>query len=548
MPASTNTAEEVLVIGHRNPDTDAICSALAYADFYSRSNGTTAVACYLDELGPETVWLLTHLGLNPPRQISDVYWRVADVMRTDTPTITANTTIREAGLIMRAQELGSLPVLDDQGKLLGVMPRDLLADRYLGLLQLTMRTRRSAAVIQRSLEAEQLSGPENGEMHGYILVGTFSPATANSRVTTGDIVVIEDDEALQSAVINAGAGCLIIAGNAPVSESIIEAAQMHGVIMLRTAYGALAIAALIEQSGYVSRVLDRDQVAVKPNDLLNDAQQHLRNSRLASLPVVDQHGMYRGLLLRRVLVPQDRRRVILIDHNHASQAAPGVGESAVIAIVDHHNLGGLRTLQPLTMQIEPVGCTCTLIAENYQRAGLKPPVALAGAMLGAILSDTVQFRSPTTTPRDRAAADWLAELSGEEIDTLAHNLFRARLPNPLPPPAWWVGRDWKTYTFGNTNIGIAQVELVDVEAVIPPIDELRTALAQQAERTGLASAFLMLTDILDEASTLIAANSFGEQIASRAFEREIHENRLLLPGVMSRKQQVVPQLAAALTR
>lgn len=543
----TLASDEILVIGHHNPDTDAICSALAYADFYARASGVPTVACYLDDLGPETTWLLAHLGLKPPRAITDVYWRVADVMQTATPTITADVTIREAGLIMREHELGSLPVVDGQGKLLGVMPRDLLADRYLGLLQLTLRTRRLVPIIRRALEAKQLSGAENGEIHGYVLVGTFSPAAASTTITPGDIVVVEDDVELQAAAINAGAGCLIIARNAPVSESVTDLAEMHGVVMLQTAYDSLAVAAVIEQSGLVARVLDRDQVTIKPEDLLNDAQQHLRNSRLASLPVVGDHSEYRGLLLRRFLVPQDRRRVILTDHNHSSQAAAGVAESVIVAVIDHHNLGGLRTLQPLTMQIEPVGCTCTLIAENYQRAGLTPPRPIAGAMLGAILSDTVQFRSPTTTPRDRAAAAWLATLSGEHIDELALSMFRARLPDPLPPPAWWVSRDWKTYTFGTTSIGIAQVELVDVEHVLPPVNALREALAAQSTHSQLASAFLVLTDIFAQASLLIAANALGEHIASRAFERPFHENRLLLPGVMSRKKQIVPPIAAALT-
>lgn len=542
-----STTDEILVIGHRNPDTDAICSALAYADFYRRASGANAVACYLDELGPETIWLLRHLELEPPRQINDVYWRVADVMRDDAPHVTPQATLREAGLLMREHNLGALPVLDGR-RLVGIIPRDLLADRYLALLQLSRHLDRDLATICAALEAEQLAGPHHAQLRGEVWVGTFSPHVARSLLQPGDIVIIEDDAELQITTLEAGASCLIIGRDAPTAEGLIEAAHARGTILLRTTHNSLAIAALLEQSAPVDGVMQHDPVTVHPNDPLAEAQEHLRRNRLASLPVVDGEGDYLGLLLRRVLVPQERRRVILTDHNHAGQAAAGAAESEIIAIIDHHNLGGLQTLRPLTIQIEPVGCCSTLVAEGYRRAGITPPHQIAGAMLGAILSDTVQFRSPTTTPRDRDAAAWLAELSGETIADLARQMFRARLPDPVPPPEWWVSRDWKVYTFGTTSIGIAQMELVDVEAIMPPLHELREALRQQAQREGLTTALLMLTDILAASSTLISADQTGEQIAEHAFGQRFIANKMLLPGVMSRKKQIVPPIAAAIAR
>jgi manganese-dependent inorganic pyrophosphatase len=317
-------------------------------------------------------------------------------------------------------------------------------------------------------------------------------------------------------------------------------------VLLQTAHSSLAAAALLEQSAPVEEALDPEMVSVEPDEVLSEAQRHLRSGNLACLPVVAPDGCYLGLLLRRHLVPQGQRQVILTDHNHPGQAAPGVAESAVLAIIDHHNLGGLQTLQPLTMIVEALGCTCTIIAELYRRAGHAPEPPLAGAMLGAILSDTVAFRSPTTTPRDREAAAWLAELSGEQPDELAHSLFRARLPDPPPPAEWWVGRDWKAYTFGEATIGIAQVELVDVERVAPPVEELRRELAATARRGGLDTAFLILTDILEGGSLLLAADEAGERIATRAFGREFAGHQLSLPDVVSRKKQIVPRIAGAM--
>ena len=543
MPTPT---AEILVIGHRNPDTDAICSAMAYADLYTRLHGAGAVACHLDELGPETSWLLNHLGLEPPRAISDVYLRVADVMVRDTPQLRPDDSVRRAGILMHDHELSALPVLDADDHLIGMLPRDLLADRYLELLRLGDQIRRPLAAVLAALEAELLVGNPAAILNGKLWLGTFSPMALRGLVGPGDLVIIEDDAELQLAALDSAAGCLIVARSAPLADGLIDAARAHGMLLLRSHHGSLTCAALLEQSFPVAEAIERAPATVQPDDVLSEAQVQLREGNLACLPVLAPNGRYLGLLLRRHLVPQGRRKVILTDHNHPGQAAPGVGESAVLAIIDHHNLGGLQTLQPLTIQIEPVGCTCTLIAEQYQAAGLAPEAKLAGAMLGAILSDTVQFRSPTTTPRDRAAAEWLAALSGEQIDTLARRLFRARLPDPSPPANWWISRDWKVYNVGAQRVGIAQVELVDVEAVLPPAEELRRELTAAVEREGLLTAFLMLTDILEGGSVLLAANAAGESLGRAAFGAPFVGGRITLPGVVSRKKQVAPLVAAAL--
>ena len=257
--------------------------------------------------------------------------------------------------------------------------------------------------------------------------------------------------------------------------------------------------------------------------------------------------MLKGLVLRRHLAGQNRRRVILTDHNHPDQAAAGVLESEILAIIDHHNLGGLRTLAPIRMMVDPLGCTCTLIAELYRRhdAPLTPP--LAGAMLGAILSDTVEFRSPTTTPRDRKAAQWLAEQAGEDIGRLARGMFRARLPFPPPPPRWWVHHDWKIYRFGDKEIGIGQTELTEIEKCMPKVELLRDELRKAAKESGLFMAVLVLTDILEEQSLLLVNDEKGLGLAAHVFGVSPNASGVLvLPGVMSRKKQVVPPLAAAL--
>ena len=541
------TVDQVLVVGHRHPDTDAICSAIAYAHLYAWQTGTPAVACYLDDLAPETIWLLQHLGLPAPRPIADVYFHVADVMERDVPRLRPEQTLREAGLLMHDYNVGALPVVDGGDKLIGLLPRETLADRYLEQLQLSSQIDLPVALLQRTLDATLVVGEPTAVLRDQVLIATITDAAARKMVGSGDIVIVGDQPTVQHAAIEAGAGCLIVTDHAPLDAAVVAAAQERATVLLHTQHSPFAAALLLEQSVPLGRIMDREPLSTRPEALLADAQALLRQGRLASLPVVDERGRLQGVLLRRHILAQTRRRVILTDHNHPDQTAPGATESQIIAIVDHHNLGGLQTLQPLTILCEPVGCTSTLIAEQYQWWNTPVSTALAGAMLGAILSDTVHFRSPTTTQRDRDAVAWLEQQSGEDATALAHDMFRARLPHPVPPPSWWIGSNWKAFSFGDQQIGIGQVELVDISAVIPPIDDLRQALLAAVREQGLTTAFLMLTDILEERSILLAANAAGEALAERAFGTTFVDEQMHLPGVMSRKKQVVPPLAGAIS-
>jgi len=546
MVESTHT---VLVIGHHHPDTDAVCSALAYASFYGWKTGRDAIPCYLDDLAPETAWLLRTLGLDAPRAIDDVYLRVADVMETQIPVLRPDQTLREAGQLMQRHQVRALPVVDRANHLVGLVQRDALAERYLDQLQLPEEIDLPVGLIQRTLEAELLAGSAAAVLNNRVWIATMTAATARTSIGAGDVVIVGDQLEVQQGALDAGAGCLIITDGAALDDALIDVATRRDAILLRTRHSPFAAALLLQQSVPVDRVMARalPTVTVHPNTLLVEAKAQLRSGNLTGLAVIDDDGVLQGMLLRRHLAEQTYRQIILTDHNHPDQAAPGVAESQVIAIIDHHNLGGLQTLQPLSIHCEPVGSTCTLIAELYRQTGAPLTPALAGAMLGAVLSDTVQFRSPTTTARDRAVATWLAEQSGQSIDALAHGLFRARLPDPIPPASWWVNRDIKVFSFGETRFSISQVELTDIAEVMPPPDELRRALMNLVAEHGLTSAFVLLTDILEQSSILLAANPAGEAIAERAFGHSFTDGQLMLPGVMSRKKQVVPPLAAALT-
>jgi len=538
---------EVLVVGHHDPDTDAVCSALAYAAFYAWQTGEKAVPCHLDELNRETAWLLAHLGLPAPRGIKDVYLRVRDVMMTHAPKLRPDQTLREAGLIMQDRGLEALPVVDPEGHLTAMLARGKLADRYLAELQLPRRVDLPLTLLRRTLEAELAAGQDALVVRGRVCIATFSKTHVPKHIGLGDLVIAGDQPDMQVAAIAAGAGCLVVTDGAPVQAEALTKAGSSGAVILSTKKTTFAVAQLIQQSLPLTCAMEEKPYRIEEGDLLTDGFDQIRQHRLAALPVVGKEGMLKGLLLRRHLAGQSRRRVILTDHNHADQAAAGVSESEILAIIDHHNLGGLRTLAPLRMQVEPLGCTCTLIAEQYRRHHAPLAGPLAGAMLGAILSDTVEFRSPTTTERDRNAARWLAEKSGENMGALARAMFRARLPTPSPPPRWWVHHDWKIYRLGGQEIGIGQTELTEVEKSMPPVKALRNELQRSAKESGLFMAVLVMTDILEERSLLLVNDEKSLDLASHAFKISPDDSGLLaLPGVMSRKKQVLPPLAATL--
>lgn len=535
-----------LVVGHTNPDTDAVCSALAYASFYRWLTGMPTVACHLDELAAETQWVLEYFELDAPEPISDVYLHVRDVMDREVPHLRPHQTIREAGLLMQELGVRALPVVDDTDRLIGLVERDALADRYLEQLQLSEEVDLPVSLLVQTLHATLVTGDAERRLHERAWIATMRAETARQTIQRGDIVIVGDQPDVQRAAIDAGADCLILTEDAPLDDGVVAAGMEHGIVLLQTHYSPFAVALLLLQSMPVERVMNAAPPRCQEDDLLSEAQTSLRRTGLSSLPVVNDRGQLQGVLFRRSLTAQGRRQVILTDHNHPDQTAPGVTESEIIAIIDHHNLGGLQTLSPLTILCEPVGCTCTLIAELYQRHHAPIAANLAGGMLAAILSDTVHFRSPTTTDRDRAAVAWLEQQSGQAAATLARSMFRARLPRPIPPAAWWVESNLKSYTFGEHMIGIGQIELTDIEQVMPPVVLLRAELVRIAQQRQMLTAFLMLTDILGGYSLLLAADAQGEQIAERAFGQPFEPGYSQLEHVMSRKKQVVPRIAAVL--
>ncbi|MGA7966959.1 MAG: putative manganese-dependent inorganic diphosphatase, partial [Gammaproteobacteria bacterium] len=464
------------------------------------------------------------------------------------PALYPDHTLREAGLMMQQNDLGALPVVDRIGKLVGLLERDKLADRYLAELQLPKWVDLRLELLNRTLEGDLVVGYEEVVIRGRVWIATFDEKDANACVSPGDLVIVGNQPEVQVAAVMAGAGCLVVTNGSFVLDGLRDEARRRGTVIIHTGQTTFAAALLIQQSMPVQTAMDTHPPTILGEDLITDGLERLRRHNLAGLPVVDEKGFLKGLLLRRHLAGQSRRRIILTDHNHPDQAAAGVSQSEILEIIDHHNLGGLNTLEPLRMLVEPVGSSCSLIAELYRRHEAPLTAALAGAMLGAILSDTVEFRSPTTTSRDREIAAWLAEIAGEKITDLARSLFGARMPTPAPPPSWWVHHDWKIYRFGDKEIGIGQTELTDIEKSMPPVEELRCELQKAAENSGLFMAVLMLTDILEEKSLVLVHDDNGLDLAANAFNKPVNMAGMIeLPGVMSRKKQLVPPLATMFT-
>ena len=389
-------------------------------------------------------------------------------MMIDAPKLRPDQTLREAGLIMQDRGLDALPVVDPKGRFTAMLARGKLADRYLAELQLPRRVDLPLALLRRTLEAERVVGQDALVVRGRVCIATFSEAHVPKRVGLGDLVIVGDQADVQRAALSAGAGCLLATDGASVCHKAQEKAKSSGAVILRTQKTTFAAAQLIQQSLPLTCAMDEKSPRIGVGDRLTDGFVQLRQHGLAALPVIDSGEEYQGLLLRRHLAGQRRRRVILTDHNHADQAAAGVSESDILAIIDHHNLGGLSTLTPLRMQVEPLGCTCTLIAEQYRRHRAPLTKPMAGAMLEPSCPIPWSFALPQPQSGTEKRRDGWPKRPGK-YGGAGPRPVSGPPAHPSPPPRWWVHHDWKIYRFGGKEIGIGQTELTEIEKSMPPV-------------------------------------------------------------------------------
>ena len=537
----------IYVTGHRNPDTDSIASAIAYSELKQQLDPESEyVPVRLGKVNAQTAWALERSGARQPEPMGHVFLRVSDVMQEEFPVADHREPLRQVGRMMAADDLDIVPIVGDDGELIGVMTERALAHRY---IRETGRTHSLAgapttvSAIVAVLDGELIEGAD-GTVAGRVWVHSIDAARSESRISEGDVVVVGNRLDAQRQSIELGAAVLIASNGISPDPAIRELAHEHGCRIVISPLDSYVSCRMVTLASPCDGLADREPLTVDPDDLIVDISEQIKDVHYRAAVALDSRSRPVGLITRRDLVAPKPRRVILVDHAEAAQSVPGVEQAEIVEILDHHHIGSIETRIPVTATFDPVGSTATLIAERFAGNEIEPMDSTAIMLLCAILSDTVLLNSPTTTDRDRAAIDDLEDLVDVNAIELGREMFASTSDVSELSAHEIVTRDAKEYSLASgETASIAQIETVG-GGVLDRRGELAAAIDEVRKRNGYALAALMVTDILTRGTMLIAS---GEDAALiRAFGERNEEGLIPMPGVMSRKKQVAPVLLGAL--
>lgn len=543
-------AHKVVVIGHRNPDTDSICSAIAYAELKNKTSDLVCEPRRAGKMNQETEFVLKKFGVKPPRMCTDVNPKIRDVDYREMPGIPGSTSLRKAWEIMRDKQIDTLPVTSPDNELEGVITVKDIATANMdvfdtGILAKSQTTYRN---ILETLGGTMVVGREDDVCTtGHIRIGTATPEMLESTVEKGDIVILTNRYESQLCAIEKEASLLILCNNAKVGRTIQRIAEETGVAIMTTPVDTYAAGKLISQCAPISYYMTRSDIMkftlVTP---VADVTRVMAKVRHRYFPILDEDGKYCGMVSRRNIINLRKRRIILVDHNEATQAVEGFDQAEILEIIDHHRIGSLETSGPVYFRNQPVGCTATIVTQMYDENGMEIPPQIAGLLLAAILSDTLVFRSPTCTPLDEALAKRLAKIAGVDIDEFASEMFEAgeKLDGKTAEEVFL--QDFKVFMCGDIRFGVAQGSYMTRKNLLAAEALLQPYLEEARNKQNVEDIYMLLTDVPKEESVVISDGRYASEVLSDGFETQPAEDgSFTLPGVVSRKKQFIPALMTA---
>ncbi|MBQ9497074.1 MAG: putative manganese-dependent inorganic diphosphatase, partial [Selenomonadaceae bacterium] len=491
-----------------------------------------------------------YFKVDQPLLLTDLYPRVKDVALECKTVVRQHDTLRHLGEVMRKSELQSVPVTDSNGDLVGIVTVSDLAKRYfleLGLQSLVDLRVRYRDIMQATEAKVLVSADENALIEGNIIIASGSAFSTVSILNKKDIVLVGDrSKDTLIKFLECEIACLIVTQNSRIDAEVLEEAQKRGVFVLLTPYDTYTVGRLINQCVPIRRIMHSNPVCFRPMDLLSDIKGVMDEHRYRSYPVVE-NGKLVGLVSADEIMLPEREKVILVDHNERGQAVEGIEDAKIVEIIDHHRLGGVQTSEPIYIHQEPVGCTCTIVANMHWHQDVEIPPSIAGLLLSAIISDTVLFKSPTCTPYDKKTAERLADIAGVNLKEYGLAMLRAGAGVGDKTPAEIAKNDLKEFKIGDYRIIVSQISVMDPKEILDQEEQLIAFMKENIEREGFDMHLLMATDILEEATYLLYAGS-PRTLIGEAFKKDASGTHVFLPGVMSRKKQVVPPLSEAVKR
>ena len=543
-------AHKVVVIGHRNPDTDSICSAIAYAELKNRTSTLVCEPRRAGKMNQETEFVLKKFGVTPPRMCTDVNPKIRDVDYREMPGIPGSTSLRRAWEIMRDQQIDTLSITSADNELEGIIAVKDLATANMDVFDTAVlaKSRTSYKNILETLNGTMVVGNADAVCTtGHIKIGTATPELLESSVEKGDIVILSNRYESQLCAIEKEASLLIICNGAKVGRTIQRIADETGVAIMTTPVDTYAAGKLISQCAPISYYMTRDNILkftlVTP---VADVLRVMAKVRHRYFPILDEDGKYCGMVSRRNVIALRKRRIILVDHNEATQAVEGFDQAEILEIIDHHRIGSLETSGPVYFRNQPVGCTATIITQMYDENGVDIPPQIAGLLLAAILSDTLAFRSPTCTPVDENAAKRLAKIAGVDIEEFSTEMFEAgeKLDGKTPEEVFL--QDFKVFMCGDIRFGVAQGSYMTRKNLQAAQALLQPYLEEARNKQNVEDIYMLLTDVPKEESVVICTGRYAAEVLSNGFEsRPAADGSWTLPGVVSRKKQFIPAMMSA---
>lgn len=542
---------KIYIIGHKNPDTDSICSAIAYADIKNRvNNGCKYSAKRAGQINEETEYVLKKFGVEAPGYLSDVGTQVKDMEIRETPGVPNNISIKDAWAIMKESSAVTLPITKEDGQLEGLITTGDIAKSYMDAHDnyFLSNARTQYRSIANTVEGTVVTGNSHGYfVKGKVVIGAAHPDKLGEFLEEDDLVILGDRHEDHLCAIEQNVSCIIVCNHAEVAEDIKMAAEKNQCVVIQSALDTFTVARLINQSIPVKHIMKKENLITFQTDDFTD---HIRDimvkNRHRAFPVVNKHGKYIGTVSRRNLLGMKKKQLILVDHNEKTQAVDNIDAAEVLEIIDHHRLGSLETLQPIMFRNQPVGCTATIMYQMYTEKALEISPAIAGLLCSAIISDTLMFRSPTCTSSDKMAAGALALIVGINIEEHAKEMFTAgsNLKGKTTEVIFY--QDFKRFTSDKVNFGVGQISSMNAEELEDLKQRLIPFMQHECGKNGISMVFFMLTNILEESSEVICYGEGSCRLVEESFGVKEAQGGYVLQGVVSRKKQLIPAFIGTL--
>lgn len=537
--------DTIYIFGHKNPDTDSICSAIGYAEL-KKKLGYQAEACRLGELNDETRFVLDYFKVPVPQKISNVRRQVSDLDLDIVDKLSPDVSIKIAWHIMEKSNIRTLPIVDDAQKLLGLVSLTNITDKYMDAFDY-------ASISACGTKLDNILETINGELtagsrHHYnsvgkIVVAACMPDGYGDYIEPGDIVIVGNRDDSQEKALELGANVIIITCGFKPQAEIREKAENLGALIISTPYDTYTTVRLINQSIPVSSIMTADKnnniVKFRIDDYIEDIRDSMTKNRYRSYPVLDKTGVVLGFISRYHLISHRKKKVILLDHNEKGQTVKGIEEAEILEIIDHHKVGDLTTASPILFKNEPVGSTATIIANLYTEKGRRPTPAVAGILCAAILTDTLKFQSPTATDYDRSTAERLADIAGIDIDEFSEMMFKAgtSLLGKSAEEAFL--QDFKMISVQGYTIGISQITVMGMAGISCLKESIYAYMERLADSEGYDLLAVMFIDLLAGSTTLHFSGGLAEE-AGAELDGTGQNRDFTYGSIMSRKKDVIP--------